>query len=331
MAMRMKKKLPNQTPEIDVGLAPQPFVQPGNIVTPTPDKRQIVVVPNGGISQTPQKEENMIFRNERGRPSGITVGGKTYLGLSPADVEKMAQSELARRGGPATQQFEQEVQARQKQQQTAENLRNIQPLEEPQVTEADVERVVPQEPGLEKASAAISGLAAAVPAGFGAAAAATKIGGMLGTAVAPGVGTAIGAGVGLLAGIGTFYVKMGLDKRQDVQQAFKVSKIATKNFQQTIDALNAGLISQETALERFKEDTITLYAARENLKRETDRDLNRFLSGGADELANVEDRILDLQQTYIPKFYLALANPNPNRINLADYYSQDKEEIDERE
>jgi hypothetical protein len=82
-----------------------------------------------------------IFRNDTGRPSGISLpDGRTFLGLSADEVEKVAAGELAKKGGAATQQFEAEgkVQAEQQAQQQlikqnqalAGQIKEVPPLDE---------------------------------------------------------------------------------------------------------------------------------------------------------------------------------------------------------
>lgn len=263
--------------------------------------------------------QDQVFRDqESGNISGVTIGGKTYLGLNPKDVEKMTAAKQAKtQGGPATMAFEQQALANRQAIQQSQVLSEAQGQVKgtPQLTEQDILNAVPQETALENAQAGIAGVAGGVAGGFGGAALGAKAGALLGTALAPGVGTAIGAGLGAIVGaIGAAYTKITLDKRGDVKQAMKVAKIANTNFGQTIDALNAGLISKDEAIRRWQEDKINLYAAQINLKRETSNDLNRFLSGGADELAQIEDYVRDLQTIYTTEFLLALSAPNPQNI-----------------
>jgi hypothetical protein len=200
----------------------------------------------------------------------------------------------------------------------------VEATQPPQVTQEDVSKAVPQETILENVQtggAAVGGLISGGLAGAGTGAA---IG-----SVVPGIGTAIGAGVGAVAGaivgaVGGAYTSITLDKRGDVKQARKVASIANTNFGQTIDALNAGIISKDEALKRWKRDKISLYAARENLKRDTDTKLDRFLSGGVDELADTNGFVDDLNEIYENEFALALMQPNPQNIKYS--YNRETEE-----
>jgi len=197
---------------------------------------------------------------------------------------------------------------------------------EPMVTEADIAEAVPQTPFLDQSTAIGAGVATAGATALGTAALTAKLGAMAGTAIAPGIGTAIGAGAGLIAGIGAYYTKIGFSKRGDVKQAKKVADIANRNFGQTIDSLNAGDITKDVALKRWREDKKSLFAAYRNLERDTNSQLDKWLSGGADELAVVTDYIQDLEEIYENEFILALAAPDPNRIR---YYNPNQGVVEE--
>jgi hypothetical protein len=207
------------------------------------------------------------------------------------------------------------------QEQAQQQVQEIQPM----VTEADIEEAVPQTPLLDQGTAIGAGVTTGVGTALGTAALAAKVGGLAGTFGGP-LGVGIGAAAGFVTGIGAYYTKIAFSKRGDVKQAKKVADIANRNFGQTIDALNAGIITRDVALKRFKEDKTSLYAAHANLKRETNSQLDKWLSGGADELAEIEDYIQDLNQIYENEFILALAAPDPNRIR---YYNPNQGVVEE--
>jgi len=272
--------------------------------------------------------QDQVFRDQKtGDISGVTINGKTFLGVNAAQVEDIIAADQARKkGGQATRTFEQEALAKQQATQQQNDLATAQgqAKTQPTITEADILKAVPQEDLLNKGQAIGAGIIGAGAGGFAGAGIGAKTGALLGSAIAPGVGTAIGAiGGALIGGIGAAYTKIALDKRKDVSQAVKVAQIANTNFGQTIDALNAGLISHEEALRRWNEDKVSLYAAYANLKRETANDLDRFLSGGADELALTEDYIRDLQDIYTTEFLLAYSNPNPKNIKYLNLNTEE--------
>jgi hypothetical protein len=241
-----------------------------------------------------------------------TKDGVTY-NLSPEEYKAILAREGAGSGGGKTTQKVKELEAVQggALQRADSQIMTQEAAQTPQITEQDILNAVPQENLLEQGTAIGAGVGTGIGAGILAGA---KAGSILGTAVAPGVGTAIGAVVGTIVGVGAYFTKISYDKRQDVQQAKKVAAIANKNFGQTIDALNAGIITKDEAMKRWKNDKISLYAAYANLKKDTSTDLDRFLSNGADELAEVMGFIDDLNTIYDKEFALALIQPNPNSI-----------------
>lgn len=268
-------------------------------------------------SQEQQQEQQVktpeYFRDAKtGRLSGIVLpDGRAFLGLSPDQVNEIANREFEKTQVPiGTQPVGTAANAIRQQQETQRVISQL--TGEPMLTEADLLAAVPQEPFLEKTQALGAGVIGAATGG-GAAAVGAKLG-AAGGSIVPVLGTAAGA---LIGAIGGYYGKISYDKRQDVKQANKVGNIANTNFGQIIDAVNAGLIPNDIALRRWQENRIALYAARANLKRETDTDLNRFLSNGADELARIEDFITDLETIKTQEFYVALATPNPSNIKYS--------------
>ena len=184
----------------------------------------------------------------------------------------------------------------------------------PTISEQDILNAVPQENALDNVGvggAAIGGAISGAGVGAGVGAAVGSVVPIVGTAAGALVG---GVAFGIAGAIGGAWTKISVDKRGDVKQAKKVASIANVNFGQTIDALNAGLITRQEALDRWNSDKISLYAAQANLKRDTAKDLDRFLSSGSDEMADVDGYVRDLEQIYQTEFALALLQPNPANI-----------------
>ena len=139
--------------------------------------------------------------SETGRASGITTpGGKTYLGLSPDEVQKIATGEQERAARPlgtapvgtAAGQQQQLLEGQQMAGQVGQfNQLGISPT------------------GIDYGEAAISGVVGSIPGAirmagqFGAAAAAA---GALGGSVVPGAGTALGAGAGAVIGASVGFI-----------------------------------------------------------------------------------------------------------------------------
>ncbi len=136
------------------------------------------------------------FRTKEGRLSGIDIDGKTFLGLSPDDVRKIAERDLLKKAQPEGTAPVGTAQAQARQQALGQQLSgqvgDIQPST----------GIIPTEISL--GEALTQGVVSSIPSAirtagqFGAAAAALGAAG--GTLVLPGAGTAIGAGGGAIIG-----------------------------------------------------------------------------------------------------------------------------------
>lgn len=323
--MAIKEKIKKKYAEIDKtlagGLLPGGARLSGsNQATPAP-----VINRNPSTAPT-QTNVNAAGYYDKAKGGYVTQDGKLYSTNNP-NFKPGLVTQVAPNAGYKTAEDRKKFEAYDQlvaQRQEALNNQAMaeQAAQTPQITRQDMLEAVPQNTLLDQGTAIGAGAATGIGAGILAGA---KAGALLGTAAAPGVGTAIGAVVGVGAGIGAYYTKIGFSKRGDIKQADKVAGIAKTNFGQTIDALNAGYISKDVALERWKEDKISLYAAYANLKKDTSTNLDRFLGGGSDELAKVEDYISDLNNIYENEFALALMKPNPQNIK----YSYNRESVEE--
>ena len=144
--------------------------------------------------------------------------------------------------------------------------------------------------------------------------------------IIPGVGTAVGAlggGIigGIAGGIGGVFTKVSYDKRQDVKQAYAVFTTSKSNMSWIINEVNAGRMSAAQAALMWDEELANFSSAERNLKKDTKTNLNRFLSGGADEASKLEAfrrRLPYLQM----QLELAILNPDPGKIiNLQEQTS----------
>ena len=92
-------KVPEPTPEYTTDAQ-------GNVVQ-APAKEPIVFESEFNKKQKEEAEQSNravsdleTFRTEEGRLGGLTIEGKSFLGLSPSDVQNLSQAELAKRGQP---------------------------------------------------------------------------------------------------------------------------------------------------------------------------------------------------------------------------------------
>jgi polyhydroxyalkanoate synthesis regulator phasin len=152
-----------------------------------------------------------------------------------------------------------------------------------------------------------------IAAGLGGALTLGTGGAIVGSAV-PIFGNVAGAVVGGIAGfVGGAFTKLTLSKRSDVKTAFKTYKTAKSNMAWIINQVNAGKMSSYQALEMFDNELAYYRSAERNIKEDTSSNLDRFLSGGDDELVDVESfnrRIPSLQT----ELALAIMNPDPTKV-----------------
>ncbi len=118
-----------------------------------------------------------------------------------------------------------------------------------------------------------------------------------------------------LFGIGSVAALIGKvagNKRQDVKVAAANFKASKKNMGDIINAKNAGLISDEQALEYWNKEVANIAAQESALRQMTDTWIGKELSNGLDELAAIEGFNADYAIYLKPKFQRAILTPDPN-------------------
>jgi hypothetical protein len=160
-------------------------------------------------------------------------------------------------------------------------------------------------------------------AAIGGAIAGAKFGAVGGAAlgsVVPGLGTAVGGlvggiGGGVVGAIGGAYVKLKIQKGQDIKEANKVFSQAKTNKQEILNMINANLVTEGQARELWQEEKQNIAATQTYLKRQTQSDLNAFLGNPGDELIAVES-YLTLDNLYDLEFEKALIQPDQTKIRF---------------
>ena len=279
------------------------------------------VVPQVTTPTTPAKvpvnQPAQIIRDEAGNATGVIRDGRVFLGLGSKDIQDMVNAQNKKIGTPegaveASGVKAQEEQIAAQEQQAATAIQNL----GTQTPEQQNRNVVRGEGIIGQAQTAAAGVGGAIAGGLGAAGSVAAIGagiGALGGPVSPltvPVGAAIGAIVG---GIGGGLTKISYQKKQDVKQALTVYTQAKSNMGWIITETNAGRLSPAQASELWSEQLANINSAERNLKQDTDTNLDRFLSGGSDELSKVtgfKQRIPFLQT----QLAMAMLKPNPNSI-----------------
>ena len=257
----------------------------------------------------------------------ITIGDKTYpaitreqaelLGATPSGIKDPAITEIAaalaanRPGGVGTSAFNFDFlqQANDQQKQAIMDVAaklGIMPPEQPLGPNGNVEGAL---------GTASIGIGAGVATGIGAE--------MLG---AVGVGATVGLAGGpaapitvpllaTAAAVSVIISKVTLAKRQTVKEAYGATFMSSKaNMALIIDAVNKGYMTPDQAVEAWNYNLAQIRTAKAILKRETDSNIDKFLSGGGDELIKIEQ----WEASYgIHEAALLTAMQNPNAAMAA--------------
>ena len=146
--------------------------------------------------------------------------------------------------------------------------------------------------------------------GVGAGALTGAVAGAAGGALVGGVGAIPGAIGGAVVGAtGGLITKISTEKRQNVKEAFRNYTTARLNMNVILAGARSGDIPPEIAVELWDVELQNIRTAKRLLKQETHNELKKFLSGGMDELIEIEsfERRLPLLNSYLD---IAINNPN---------------------
>jgi len=176
-------------------------------------------------------------------------------------------------------------------------------------TQAQTEEFLAQGEGAFSQAKALGAAAAGLTGGAALGAGVGALGGPFAPITIP-AGAAIGGVTGALGG---YFGSISFEKKQDVKNSMSVYTGSKSNMMWIINQVNSGRMSGAQASEMFNEEKTNFYVARDNLKKLTDGNLDRFLSGGVDDLAKVyafEDRLPFMQE----QLAQAILMPDPNKI-----------------
>lgn len=272
---------------------------------------------SGGGS--PAVSEDQIFRNEQGRPSGITVNGKTFLGLNSNDVEKILSAEQKKLGGPLTQEFEKQSIAQQQQQQSQQLQGQVGQFQQLPISNA---------PLLDTGQAISQGIVGAIPralsfavtgAGIGLTSGAVAGAGVASPITAP-AGATIGAVAGFVSGLASSIISEFKSQRTDTINAQK--RVLSEGKQNLNDW--ATLAASDPANAAFYVNQYNLQLSQisqayRQMKFDTQRDLAQFEKAIPD-LAEFEafysiggeKDALDLKMRF------SLSNPSTTEYNMLE-------------
>lgn len=276
---------------------------------------------------TPEGEPELFRDQETGEITGVTIDGKTFLGLSREEVERLvggrekrlAPIEGAIEVGEAAERRRSEILASQVGQLTPEQLASIAgtgktDLSKRQAGLAGVRGIVPSV--LERAGqfAVIGGAGGAIAAGVPTAGAGAPAGAVVG-----GTGGAlIGAGVGLIEGFYSAYTQnLQAQAKGEISASSKVLRKSDSNMRLIASAAWSGRGDKGTLVKNFNEREADVRAEWSKLTQDTSGDLNLFLSEDGTPILQAYEEFFEPSGTlelYTNEFQLALiSRPDPER------------------
>lgn len=218
-----------------------------------------------------------IIRDERGMPTGVIRDGKTFLGLTPNEIEMMAKSQNKLLATPAGAVEAKAVEQAKAQQAQAEQLAALTEETAPTATPTpiDTEKVaLSTAKGIVPNVLETAGKFAAIGAGAG------LIGGG-GVGAVPGAiaGAAIGGGVGLIKSVYSGVTgSIKEQKTEGIQAQVKVFTDGRQNLNRLIALMKADPNNAPVYVADFNTQLGNIRKAHAQLKADTDGDINKFLS-----------------------------------------------------
>lgn len=269
------------------------------------------------------------FRNDQGNLSGITLpNGKTYLGLSPDEVNQIAQNEFTKQQQPIG------AQPVGTTANTAERAAQIQRLvslaQQGLLTPQEVQMISGASPDIGQSLG--EGAFNVLPGAAAGAATGVAAGILGGVATGAGAGAAAGAITGpgvivttALGAIGGFLIGVRSSLKNQQSQAFSADQASLTKGNTYLRAL----ITDTNRNPAHAAENIALFYATLNMIdtahaktwKDSQENLNKFLGqDGTVELAKFEVFDNTMRNYYIAQFNAALAQPDVNRnlISLDD-------------
>lgn len=233
---------------------------------------------------------DQVFKDpQTGRNTGVTIGGKTYLGLNPQDVDTITQGEAAKAGSPTTQAFAQQAQAQQTARQAQQALQGL-GLTPDQIMQIEAQA---GEAPIDWGQAITAGIANVLPSLAGGAAGGAVIGAVGGAGVASAATAPLGAVIGAAGGAVTGFLnglRSNIKSQQsgEIQTTTKSLNNVKSNLRQIRMLAQADPSRADEAVELFNQQMAIAYAAQAKLKKETSGNLNAFMDDGTEKLAEFD-------------------------------------------
>ena len=252
------------------------------------------------------------FRDpETGRTSGITLpDGRTFLGLGPGDVEKIAGEQQARAAQPAgtapvgTAQRQADEQFRIQQQIAQLGQVGI-------LTEVQQAKINKSQAALAGGVGTLAGIATGVIGG-------ALIGGKVG-AIAGVPGIAIGVTLGAIGGFITGYISNVKKQQAGEIRAAEIELTSARKIMRGMAELARQDPSRAEDYKNLYNAQLTrVRQARRQLKAEVTGDLNSFMEDGRDNLAKFDIFLTEEAPFYADKIEVALLTGGESDISFTD-------------
>lgn len=281
----------------------------GTCLRVAPKKAEPAKTPTAKIT-TPE-----VFMGEKG-PSGITLpGGKSFIGLPRADIEKLAGIEQRKTTLPEGTLPAGTAQAEANRQQRIQQL-----MQQGFLSEAELQAI--QEAPIDWGQALTAGLANVLPSTIGGAAGGAALG-LVGGPAAPLTSTT-GA---ILGGIGGFLtgffsgIRSNIKSQQSGQitSTTKVLTNAKSNLRQIRMLAQSDPSRADEAIELYQMQMNEVYRAQRKLQLETQGNLNKFMDDGTEKLVEFELFLMpggyaDLQRMRLEEALMSGVPLSPEQI-----------------
>lgn len=270
---------------------------------------------NDGTKQPEAATPPQVFRNETGRLSGVKMpDGRTFLGLSPEEVNKITEAERTKNLTPAGAVEVSDVSRQEKQ--TQQNVQLAQGVAQP----PSQNPTNGEPPKIDLKQAGATGAAAAVPGVIGGALTGAIAGGVAGSVV-PGVGNVAGAvGGAVVGGVGAFLAGARSNIKNQLSENIATTGMdltqGQKNLRNLVRDTNANPSNAAENLELFNYQLALINQSHSKLKKETQSTLSTFTGEKGDaELAKYESFYASggSRDFLVREMQVALLTPNPSK------------------
>lgn len=263
-----------------------------------------------------------------GRASGVTMpDGRTFLGLSPEDVNMIAQGEAQRVARPENSAPVGTAQAQLEKQQILSQLGQVTGVSQARLNELIDEYNLTGKGQFQEGlpGALREGTTQAVTRGLSYGAAAAGVG-LIGGPAAPvtvPVAAAIGVGAGIVSGYWSALRKAKKSEaKEDVGNAMAEFQQIRRGLSQVGSLTSSGLINEVEAVELYNAQLTRMLEIEAQVKYLQDTNLKDYLSDGSDDLAQISTYLTQVAPAYKMRIQSSLMNPTA-KVPYSDIILED--------